>query len=339
MNSLQAGARIVLGLLPVFSFLGALVFLDSYKLVKPRWVTSMLLVGAVAAVSSLFVNRSITIAAGFEGSTLAHYVAPVVEETLKGGVVLLLVARRRIGFLVDAAIIGFAAGTGFAALENMHYFVELGDSTLSLWLIRGFGTALMHGSVTAIMAILAKVLWDRFEGRRTSTLAPAWLAAIVLHSIFNHFFISPNATAVVLLLGLPGFFVLVFHLSEMQTRSWLGAGFDSDAELLLLIDAGTVGTSPVGRYLNELTSRFPPMTVADMLCLLRIRLELSIRAKGILLARQSGFALPTDPEIEERFTELRYLERTIGATGLLALKPIFHMNDRDLWQYNMLVAQ
>ncbi len=42
MQFLNAGARIVLGLLPVLSLLGALVLLDSYKLVKPRWVVYFL---------------------------------------------------------------------------------------------------------------------------------------------------------------------------------------------------------------------------------------------------------------------------------------------------------
>ena len=33
-----------------------------------------------------------------------------------------------------------------------------------------------------------------------------------------------------------------------------------------------------------------------------------------------------------RFAELEYLERSIGATGLLAIKPFLHMSRKDLWQ-------
>jgi len=76
-----------------------------------------------------------------------------------------------------------------------------------------------------------------------------------------------------------------------------------------------------------------------MVCLLRLRLELSIRAKGILLARQSGFEVPPDPDMEGRFTELKFLERSIGRTGLLALSPLFHFSDRDLWQYHMIAKR
>jgi hypothetical protein len=33
---------------------------------------------------------------------------------------------------------------------------------------------------------------------------------------------------------------------------------------------------------------------------------------------------------------MRYLERSIGRTGLRAIQPMCHMKHRDLWQLNML---
>jgi hypothetical protein len=40
--------------------------------------------------------------------------------------------------------------------------------------------------------------------------------------------------------------------------------------------------------------------------------------------------------MEGRFTELKFLEQSIGRTGLLAMSPLFHFSDRDLWQYHMI---
>ncbi len=336
MSIVHAGLRIALGLLPVFSFLIALMLLDSFKLVRLRTVALVIVVGGLAAVASLFVNQFVAAATGVGDVTLARYIAPLVEELLKGTVIVVLIARHRIAFLVDAAILGFSVGAGFAAVENLHYFVILDDPNIALWIVRGFGTALMHGSVTAIMAIISKQLADTRDGFHVALYVPGLGLAVVLHSLFNHFFLAPTVTTALLLVALPVFFVAVFHISERRTREWLGTGFDTDAELLTVIASGDVSDSRIGVYLQDLRERFPPTTVVDMVCLLRLRLELSIRAKGILLARQSGFEVPADPDMEGRFNELHFLEDTIGRTGLLALSPLFHFSDRDLWQYHMI---
>jgi RsiW-degrading membrane proteinase PrsW (M82 family) len=336
MPILHASFRILVGLLPVFSFLLALILLDSFKLVKLRTVAGLIVAGGLAAVASLVVNRQLGIMFSLDVDTLSRYVAPVVEELLKGAVIVFLIARHRVAFLVDAAIIGFAVGAGFAAVENIHYFVALEENSIALWVIRGFGTALMHGSVSAILAISAKQLVETRGGPYPWVFLPGFILATLLHSAFNHFFIAPTMTTVLILLVLPVFFVGVFHFSESRTREWLGTGFDTDAELLEMINAGQASGSRIGAYLKELRERFPPSTVVDMVCLLRLRLELSIRAKGILLARQAGFDVPPDPDMEGRFAELRFLEHSIGRTGLLAMSPLFHFSDRDLWQYHMI---
>ena len=336
MEVLQAGLRIFLGLMPVLCFLLALVALDSYKLVRRQTVAVVLVAGGAAALLSLATNLFLLRTAHVDALILARLAAPTVEELLKGLVAATLIARRRVGFLVDAAIVGFAAGAGFATVENIHYLAVLGKAPIILWVVRGFGTALMHGSVTAIMAVLSKQISDRQGHSPIWVFLPGLLLAAALHALFNRFLVSPAASTVLLLLVLPVFFVLIFQISEHRTRDWLGTGFDTDAELLGLIGAGKVSDSRIGAYLRELKTRFPATTVADMVCLLRLRLELSIKAKGILLARQAGFSLPPDPDVEERFAEIRYLEQSIGATGLLALKPVLNINDRDLWQYHML---
>jgi hypothetical protein len=76
--------------------------------------------------------------------------------------------------------------------------------------------------------------------------------------------------------------------------------------------------------------------VADLLCYLRLYTELALRAKGILMMRESGFEVPVDEETRAKFTEMRYLETSIGRTGLLAIQPMCHMNHRELWQLYML---
>lgn len=331
--------HLLVGLLPVLSFLGALVLLDSYRLIRFRTVLLLLAVGGGVALIGLFVNRWMLSTWELETRILSRYVAPVVEELLKGTMIVGLIARRRVGFLVDAAIAGFAIGAGFATVENLHFLTVLDQPALAVWVVRGFGTAIMHGGVTASLAIVTKSLADQTGQLTPGVLLPGWVLAVVLHSAFNHFILAPDLSTLVLLVVFPLIFYQVFRISEERTREWLGTGFDTDAELLQLIHSGRVSESPVGRYLESLKTHFDPAVVADMLCLLRLRLELSIRAKGILILQKAGGKPRPDPEVEEKFRELEYLEETIGKTGLAALHPILHYSDRDLWQYHLLAAR
>jgi hypothetical protein len=41
-------------------------------------------------------------------------------------------------------------------------------------------------------------------------------------------------------------------------------------------------------------------------------------------------------DVRANLEELRYLEKTIGKTGLLAMKPIQRQSSRDLWEIHVL---
>ena len=328
--------NIAVGLLPVLLFLGLLVLLDSFKLVSLRSVLTALLAGAAAALVGAQLNAWLLDTTSLSAALFSRYMAPPVEEALKALWVVVLLRRGRVGFLVDAAILGFAVGAGFALVENVEYLRALSERGLGLWLVRGLGTAILHGATTAIFAILAKGLGDRHPERGLVALVPGYLAAVVIHSGYNHHLLPPALSAGVLLLGLPLLVVFAFERSERRTRGWLGVGLDTDLEVVETIVSGQALESRVGQYLRSLKERFPGEVVADMLCLLRIQAELSIRAKGLLLAREAGLEAPVGNDVRDRLTELRYLERSIGRTGLLAMKPILRQDARALWQVYLL---
>ena len=325
-----------MSLIPVFVFLIGLVFLDSFKLVSLRTIAQTILIGCGAAVLLMFLNGPIQAVCGVDLDAYSRYLAPVLEEVLKAVPLMYLISTRRLGFMVDAAICGFAVGAGFAFVENVYYLRSLEEAHLFAWIIRGFGTAVMHGGTTAIFAVLAKNRSDRRVRGGFHVFLPGLLVAVVIHSFFNHFFLLPHVYTVAQLIILPVLVVITFTQSERILRNWLEVGLDSDVRLLEYVTAGTISETRVGEYLDSLKSRFPGEVVADMLCYLRIHLELAVRAKGILLMREAGFRVPADPEIRERLTELRFLERSIGKTGRLAIAPFLHTTSRDLWQLYLL---
>lgn len=326
---------IPLSLLPVLTFLGLLFGLDSFKLVTPRALARSLVVGCLAAAAALWINTQMLQALKLELGFYRRYDAPVLEELAKSLYIIFLIRTNRVGFMVDAAIHGFAVGAGFALLENVHYLLTLGDGSVFLWIVRGFGTAVMHGSTMAIFGIVSKSIADR-RGGGVRAYLPGLLAAIVLHSLFNHFFLPPLAMTVLMLVVLPLLVILVFERSERATRAWLGTGFDSHLELLESIWSGDVRQSRVGQYLQSLRGRFAPAVVGDMLCYLQVYLELSMRAKAQLIARQAGLQIARGEDVQENLTELHFLEKSIGRTGQLALQPLLGTTRREIWQLGTL---
>jgi len=328
--------RVALGLVPVFLFLLALFALDSFKLVRTSDLLRAIVTGAAIAAACLLVADRVIGHGLIQAATYLRYVAPVTEELAKALPVIYLVRARRVGFMVDAAILGFAVGAGFAAAENLYYLSKIGDANLLLWAVRGFGTAIMHGGATAIVAIVSKLLADLRASDRITVFLPGLAIAVLTHAVFNHFVLPPVTFTLVLVASFPLLVFAVFARSEILLRQWLEAGFGSDVDLLEMLRSGEVKDTRVGRYVRALRDRFPGEVLADMLCYLQLWVELSIKAKGRLLLQEAGFTPAPDPLIEDRLRELSFLERNIGATGRLALAPFLRRSSREEWGLEML---
>ena len=323
-------------LLPVLLFLGALLLLDSYKLIPLRAIVLAIAAGALAAVVAYGANRWLQAALALDLASYSRYVAPVVEELLKASYVVWLFRRSRVGFVADAATYGFATGTGFALVENVLLLQGHPSATIWAWVVRGFGTALMHGGTTAIVAMMTRTLQRRDTGFHLALVLPGLAVAMVLHALYNQFLLAPLLATALIMLVLPGIMLALFRKSERETGAWLGTGFDMDQELLRVTRAGALADTPVGRYLRDLRTSYPPEVIVDTMCLLRLRAELGVRAKGMLLLREAGFEPAPDPSLQPRLDEMRYLERSIGRAGMRALRPFLHTSSQDLWQLHLL---
>ena len=330
---------LLVGLLPVTLFLIGLMFMDSYKLVTRRAIVTAMLFGAAAALVCYGIHRVALVRLHLPPDLLTSTLAPALEESVKALYLVWLIRAHRVGFMVDAGIQGFAVGTGFALIENLYYAGLLGSAGLFVWLVRGLGTAIMHGSATALVGILSKDLADRHPPARWTRFLPGLAIAILAHSIFNRLSGNPLLATAFLLVAMPLLLFVVFERSERATRDWLGTGLDLDLELLEQILSGEVVETRVGRYLHSLRERFPGPVVADMLCLLQIHLELSARAKGLMIARAAGLDLPMDEGVRANFEELRFLERSVGPTGRMAMLPCLRTSSRDLWHLYMLESK
>jgi RsiW-degrading membrane proteinase PrsW (M82 family) len=328
--------RIALALVPVTLFLAALRALDSYKLVSLRTVFTALLAGALAAGFCFAINSIVFAQFPRYADQYARFGAPVVEELSKAVYWIFLIAMARVAFMADSAICGFAVGAGFAVIENIFYLDVLQGHGPAIWIVRGFGTAVMHGGVAAIGATVSAYLFDSRQWRGVRLFAPGVLAAIVLHSLFNQSLQAPIVSMVVAVVGVPLLLGGVLYLSEQSLRRWLGGKMDRDIDVLNMIESSEFQQTRVGSYLMSLQGAFPPELRGDMLSLLQLTTELSMRAKGDLMLREAGLKAAPDPELDSMFAEMRFLEKSIGPTGMLAVRPLLSQTPRDLWEMHRL---
>lgn len=334
----QAGelVRLVLALVPVLLFLAALRALDSYKLVSSRMVFAALTAGGLAALVCFPLNSWIFREFPQYEDQFARFGAPVVEEAAKAAYWIFLIATARVAFMADSAITGFGVGAGFALVENISYLSMLDGKGLGIWILRGFGTAVMHGGVAALGATITAYLLESRQWRGLRLYLPGLAAAIALHSLFNQSLRSPVFSMLAPVVGVPLILGFVFYLSEASLRRWLGGKMDRDIDLLNMIGSREFQETRVGTYLTSLHEAFPPELRGDMLSLLHLTTELSVRAKSDLLLREAGMEMEPDPELAGMFAELRYLEKSIGPTGMLAVRPLLSQTPRDLWEMHRL---
>lgn len=323
-------------LLPMVFFLITMWYLDTFQLIKKRFLFTTVVIGCFTAGLATVINDYITINYVVDRLTLSRFIAPFTEEFVKILPVILLFRQRRIGFMIDSAILGFAIGVGFALVENIFYLSVLDNTSLLTWFVRGFGTAIMHGGATSIAAIVIKIISDTKFWNIFIIYLSGYLSAVFIHALYNLFLLPPITTALITILSLPIIYFVIFTKSEELTRSWLGVGLDNDMELLKILMAGNISETRLGKYISTIQNSFQPLVVGDIICYLRVYLELSVKAKGLLILKDSGIEIEADSSTIAQVKELEYLDTQIGKTGKLAIQPLLNLKDTDLWQLTLI---
>lgn len=327
--------QVLISISPVLLFLVFLFLLDSFKLVLKKLLFFSVLWGIFSALFAYLANTYVIEKVNLPFEIVSNYWAPAIEEIIKSLLIFFLIYKKRVGFMIDAAIYGFAIGAGFALVENLFYLQSANDPNLMIWIIRGFGTAIMHGGCTALLAII--IVGGKVRNTAMYFHVPlAIVVAYIIHSGFNHFYIEPIFQALGIIIILPLVFILIFRNNEKQLQNWLEIEFNSEVELLSSIDKGQFLTTRAGEYMEIVKSKFSGEIILDMYCYLRLYLELSIKAKRNVMLKENGFPVIIEEDMPSKLKEFSQLRKQIGKLGELTLSPLIRMNYRDLWKLNSL---
>jgi RsiW-degrading membrane proteinase PrsW (M82 family) len=232
------------------------------------WLIALGWGGSIAVLGSYNLNNwvgeqmaVVDATSGSAAMRVAVFVAPFVEEMMKGCVIFLIVAldRNRFTSRVSGAVVGGLAGAGFAFTENIIYFARVvvygsytsgtGDvmaylDYMVLW--RGVYTCFGHPLFTMMIGLgVAFSVATRSKTVRILAPAAGFLFAAFLHMFFNFWvsIIPEDQLRLLLFIGVwPIVILVVFRLvftsvrqgrtvaarlTDYVTMGWLPASYPS----------------------------------------------------------------------------------------------------------------
>lgn len=336
-------------LIPIIVYIIFIYKIDHFALISIKRLLLLALIGMLTALACfglfLLTDRVIS-------GKSADIIHPVIEELVKSIPLLILAFRKRIAFFIDSVICGAAVGGGFSFLENIFYLV-LGDSVdLSTGLFRGLEVALIHMGCSAIIAAGMMMAVRQIERKRSRT-AMSWndiikttalfVAALAFHVFHNMFQFTPIMQFFWVLAVMIGMIAVVYFYDIDMTHRWLDKGLDMQINLLRSIEGGHLLNTPTGTFLESVKELFPPNVYFDIICYVRLQIELSVAAKTRFMLHEVGMDEPLEANKKElymsQFVELGELEKNIGPSAKMTIAPIVKLSPADTQALNNLLKE
>jgi RsiW-degrading membrane proteinase PrsW (M82 family) len=338
-NLLAESAHWGIALVPVLALLALFVWLDAFKLMSLREILVLLLLGGLAAlvawpIAGRFLD---TLPIGF--STYSRFVAPWIEEALKAVVMIGLFRINRIGYKLDAVISGFAIGAGFSVVENIFYLTLFPFYGAGTWLVRGLGTAVMHGTTLAVLAAFAQELAER-ETREAAGdfnfsyywFIPGYLIAVALHTAFNQFPAQPLLAMVGALIAAPIALIAIFHFGQAEAERWLTVERAEHRAQVEALRSGRWPEGPAGRRIAALGERVGPEAAKRMRRYWELQAWLVAEAEETMIEEAAGDAEFDETEIRAALAELAGLKTALGKSTFAAFQQLLPFSRNDYWE-------
>jgi RsiW-degrading membrane proteinase PrsW (M82 family) len=328
-----------LALIPVLIMLGIFVWLDAFRLMNFKEIAVLLLLGGLAALAAWPVaGRFIdTLPIGF--NNYSRYVAPWIEEALKAIVMIVLFRINRIGYKLDAVISGFAIGAGFSVVENVFYLIMFPDYGMGTWLVRGLGTAVMHGTTLAVLAAFAQELAERetreaagdFDFHLTWFL-PGYLIAVAIHTAFNQFPDRPLLAMMGAILVAPLALISIFHFGQAEAERWLSVEHAEHKAQLATLRSGKWPDSAAGRKIASLADRVGPEAGKRMRRYWELQAWLVAEAEETMIEEAAGDVEFSADDIRAAIAELAGLKQALGKSTFVAFNALLPFSRNDYWE-------
>lgn len=224
---------IVMGILPMLIYSVIVWWLDRWEKEPLPLVAAMFLWGFIPSACFAITSQVLLVDVLFSFSSLIQSVAiaPLTEEFIKGLALLLLFALfyREFDSILDGIVYGSLIGFGFAAIENVLYFIGFGLDEPSqlpvLIFLRAFVFGLNHAFYTSLTGMGFALLRLNNKPYRWFLPILGLMGAIFTHALHNLFAEIGDPISILFAfsadwIGILGVFCL-FFISLWRERTWI----------------------------------------------------------------------------------------------------------------------
>lgn len=288
---------------------------------------------------SYTVNNFFIDAIGYEYVT--RFTAPVVEEIFKSIILWYFVTRPRFRYLVDGAVYGFAAGTGFAVIENF-FFIRGSEGALGVAISRVLTASLMHATASGLVGIgMGRLRRTNLTGfRKYGFPLFGMVLAMLLHSVYNNAVqidgLQPQYLLLIgIVIGIGGSVIIGTIINQglaeekANFRETLGIQVGVTSAETSAVQQ--LGSSAMEQILADLAAFFGDAKADKIRQLLVLQANIGILQNNLAAPASDRMKEAWRNEVAELRTKSDKLRNEIGLYVMSFLRGIFPTDDTDMW--------
>lgn len=261
-------------------------------------------------------------------------VAPILEESLKSALLIVLMRRFMLRYAADGMAYGFAIGIGFAMIENLVYVANNPNTGLQLAMTRSLSTSLVHGFTTAIVGTIAGASLPFPNRTRVNRFLFSLLIVIMIHAGFN--FVVKNLSGAELLLtalgmGLGSMVLIIIIMQRTLERESKAIHL----ELVGVLSAGELMATRNPEMVAQLLAQHRGTIGEDRTHLIQryvtLQAQRGILRKNITMSRNAKLVETLNRQLHTTEQQLDVLRGSMGLYTWIWLRSVLPSEESDVW--------
>ena len=334
-NLVTLTALLVAFLIPLVYLYFGIYQRDFFQTSNTRLMLICFVWGAFSYLIAARINSALLRNDVISVDNLVRYSAPVLEETLKGSLLIYLIRRADFTYFVDGAIYGFTIGIGFAVFENYEYVTYHPAAALGLALARVFSTNLVHATACGSVGIALGL--SRFERsasmRRLMTVLASVVVAMGLHITFNNLVSrgAPMFLAFVVGFAGAGLIVTIMTRGMKDLKNWVNEELKEERRVTANEATIVNQFEKVDSLLVPFAKRFGPHKTAMAREMLLMQAQMGIQRRTAEKHQDEKMRAAAETQVTALREKMDVYRNQLGWYCMLQLRGMFPEEGNPWW--------